>query len=330
MMLWALLSACVIGSSMAAPPWGLKLENNATVSGISAGGFMAVQYAVAFSRTVRGAGVFAGGPYFCAQGLLITAMTNCMSTAVLLNVNTLVSKTQSLASSGSIDPLSNVATQKYYLYSGTNDYTVTSAVVKSVQTMMQQLGTPATNFATQYSLNAGHGVPTVSYGVSCTATQSPYLNNCNYDGAGAVFQQLYGALNAKGTQNAANWKSLYTYDYVPSGWTDFGMSIGDTTHVYVPSSCQGGAACRLHFVFHGCNQCEEIVGSVFYQNAGYAEWAETNSIVLVFPQAISNPLDSNPLCCFDWWSYSSSNYMTKSGPQMETWKNIANYLGAQN
>ena len=35
-----------------------------TVSGISSGAFMAQQFAVAFSKTVTGTGVVAGGPYY--------------------------------------------------------------------------------------------------------------------------------------------------------------------------------------------------------------------------------------------------------------------------
>lgn len=40
------------------------------VLGISSGGFSAVQYHVAFSSEVSGAGIFAAGPFFCAQGTI--------------------------------------------------------------------------------------------------------------------------------------------------------------------------------------------------------------------------------------------------------------------
>jgi poly(3-hydroxybutyrate) depolymerase len=50
-----------------------------TVSGISSGGFMAVQLHVAHSSTVKGAGVLAGGPYYCAQGNLWAAFYRCTS-----------------------------------------------------------------------------------------------------------------------------------------------------------------------------------------------------------------------------------------------------------
>jgi poly(3-hydroxybutyrate) depolymerase len=39
-----------------------------TVSGISSGGYMAVQFQVAFSKLVKGAGILAAGPYDCAEG----------------------------------------------------------------------------------------------------------------------------------------------------------------------------------------------------------------------------------------------------------------------
>ena len=42
----------------------LVRKNSFTVSGISSGAYMAQQFAVAFSKTVSGTGVVAGGPYF--------------------------------------------------------------------------------------------------------------------------------------------------------------------------------------------------------------------------------------------------------------------------
>ena len=51
-----------------------------SVSGLSSGGYMAVQFEVAFSSSVKGAGVIAGGPYFCAQGDVIRATTVCSCT----------------------------------------------------------------------------------------------------------------------------------------------------------------------------------------------------------------------------------------------------------
>ena len=51
-----------------------------SVSGLSSGAFMAGQFHVAFSETVMGAGIVAGGPYGCAEGQLATALNRCMQT----------------------------------------------------------------------------------------------------------------------------------------------------------------------------------------------------------------------------------------------------------
>jgi hypothetical protein len=38
-----------------------------SISGISSGAFMAVQFATAWSSVIKGVGVVAGGPYWCAK-----------------------------------------------------------------------------------------------------------------------------------------------------------------------------------------------------------------------------------------------------------------------
>ena len=36
------------------------------ISGISSGAFFTVQFSIAYSRLIKGAVVFAGGPYYCS------------------------------------------------------------------------------------------------------------------------------------------------------------------------------------------------------------------------------------------------------------------------
>ena len=54
-----------------------------SVSGISSGGFMAHQFHVAHSEHIMGAGIVAGGPYYCARGSMLDAVTRCSSFAKL-------------------------------------------------------------------------------------------------------------------------------------------------------------------------------------------------------------------------------------------------------
>jgi hypothetical protein len=71
---WALIaSALPIAPGLAAdgaPPLGAYNADisESSVSGISSGAFMAVQFGVAWSSIIKGVGVIAGGPYYCAQG----------------------------------------------------------------------------------------------------------------------------------------------------------------------------------------------------------------------------------------------------------------------
>ncbi len=57
---------------------GVKIDKTEiSVSGISSGGFMAHQFHVAHSSHVMGVGVIAGGPYYCAKGSIVGAVTRC-------------------------------------------------------------------------------------------------------------------------------------------------------------------------------------------------------------------------------------------------------------
>lgn len=90
----AVLLVSVLSQNPAVPPLGAYNVNikNTSTSGISAGAFMAAQFHVAFSKTVIGAGIVAGGPYACALGSMTTAVTACMSSPVSINLNTLYRK----------------------------------------------------------------------------------------------------------------------------------------------------------------------------------------------------------------------------------------------
>jgi len=53
---------------------GLNIDKEAiSVSEISSGAFMAHQFHIAHSENIMGAGIMAGGPYYCAQGDVMRA-----------------------------------------------------------------------------------------------------------------------------------------------------------------------------------------------------------------------------------------------------------------
>ena len=82
-----------------------------TVSGLSSGGFMAVQLHVAYSATFKkGAGVVAGGPFYCAEGSVINATGRCMAQRPQASrLATLREHHQQLGRAAAlIDPVSNL------------------------------------------------------------------------------------------------------------------------------------------------------------------------------------------------------------------------------
>ena len=290
-----------------------------TVSGLSSGGFMAVQMHVAYSATFHtGAGIVAGGPYYCAQGSLATATGPCMAHDASIPVATLVSTTKSWAASGAIDPVANLASSKVYLYSGTQDETVVQAVMNDLKTYYASF-VPAANVVYKNTLGSGHAMITDDYGGSCAGTASPYVNDCNFDLAGAILQQLYGPLNPRAT-------GALSGDFVRFDQTAFvsGHGMASTGWLYVPAACSAGQTCRLHVAFHGCLQNAADVGVQFVRDTGYNRWADTNRIVVLYPQTSTSATNS----CWDWWGYDSANYAKKSGPQMAAVKAMVDRLAS--
>src|SRR5438552_493350 len=107
-----------------------------SVSGVSSGGYMAVQFHVAHSRLVKGAAVLAGGPYYCAQGSVWTASYNCLAPGPWTPVPDparLRALTESLAAAGAIDPSPNLAGARVWLFRGTQDTTVRRPVVEALE-----------------------------------------------------------------------------------------------------------------------------------------------------------------------------------------------------
>lgn len=56
----------------------------------------------------------------------------------------------------------------------------------------------------------------------------------------------------------------------------------------------------------------------------YNQWAESNSIIILYPQALATAL--NPKGCFDWWGYTGADYATKLGVQNLAVNGMVNWL----
>jgi len=295
--------------------------SNISVSGLSAGGFMANQLGYAFSSTFKGVGVFAGGPYMCAGHSNYTAcMYNATISAGMLST---MQADINNWSGTAIDDKANVANQKIFMFVGNSDTTVGPNPMNALQTQYMNNALPAANLVYVKRAATAHVFPTdfaSSGNNACSSTASPYIANCGYDGAKAALSQFYGTLNARNDAPAAA-------NYIEFDQTAFTTNPGmaATGWVYVPANCAAGASCKLHVALHGCQQGYATIGDKFIKNTGYTRWADTNSIVVLFPQARVDSTSrqtaasgslANPNGCFDWIGWYGTNFTQKAGTQV--------------
>ncbi|HVL35887.1 MAG TPA: PHB depolymerase family esterase [Burkholderiales bacterium] len=282
-----------------------------TVSGLSAGGYMAVQVHVALSAQVRGAGVLAGGPYYCAQGSLRTAYANCMrpgAFAPLPRTQELRAEAQARARGGAIDPLANLAGSRAWLFHGREDATVSREVVQRLAEFYRSLEVQVTEVG---ELAAGHAMPTLGAGNrNCGATRPPFINACGYDAAGELLAHLYGPLQAPRPKPAGR---LLRFDQAPFG--DRAIGLDSEGFVFVPPECER-ERCRVHVAFHGCRQGAGEIGERFVREAGYNRWAQANRLIVLYPQVRASWRPFNPRGCWDWWGYTGAAYHTREGAQI--------------
>jgi len=288
--------------------------NDTSTSGLSAGAFMAVQFHVAYSSMMTGVGVFAGGPFDCTEGSLTTALTTCMTALPSApDPSRAVTATTNFANAGAIDPTSNLAGQHVFLFGGADDTTVAPAVMDALESYYGTWTTSGTVTYEKRHPSTGHTMPTVDYGGDCDTTGDPWIGKCNYDGAGIALGEIYGTLQPKASTPGGQYVSIEQGAFVSDPASH---SLADTGYAYIPASCANGERCRVHVAFHGCKQyATGSVGDKYYKHAGYNEWADTNHIVVLYPQTIATT-GSNPNGCFDWWGYDSADYAKQSGPQM--------------
>ncbi|MES0335132.1 MAG: hypothetical protein SFH39_02065 [Candidatus Magnetobacterium sp. LHC-1] len=327
-----------------------------SLSGFSSGGHMAVQVHVTHSAIFNGIAVFSGAPYYhFSKDKLFGAMMKCfnqelnpsgflndvykMAVAGNFEIDKLIfnlteslnekidlpasiNETWKMATAGKINAPSHMANQNVYLYAAEYDTIVAPAFMDLVYKYYL-------NFVSNSNIkyiklkNAQHGMPTDNFGKPCNSQELPFINNCNYNGAGEALRHIYGRLNPP---------VAATGNFVPFNQAEFysGSYLCDTGYMYVPTACHkdGGTSCRLHVVFHGCMQNPEWVGDIFYKRAGFNEWAEANNIIVLYPQTKNGPV-INPAGCWDFFGYENPDFYNNQGPQIKAIKAMIDRIAAQ-
>jgi poly(3-hydroxybutyrate) depolymerase len=245
-------------------------------------------------------------------------------------------QTEIAARGGFIDAPAGLANARVWLFSGASDRTVDPAVVDAVREYYALLKVPPERIALVKDKPAGHAMVTGSAGGACAITAPPFINDCDYDAAGALLGHLLGPLAPAAEKESGR---IVRFDQRPfAGGNAHSISLADAGYAYVPRACEA-AQCRVHVAFHGCRQSVEAIGERFVREAGFNRWADTNRVVVLYPQTIARngwgvsdrrwSYVFNPRGCWDWWGYTDAHYHTKLGPQVRAVKAMVDRLGAR-
>jgi poly(3-hydroxybutyrate) depolymerase len=315
------------------PALGADLARS-SVSGISSGGFMAAQIATVYSNRFIGAGIIAAGPFYCAGSTgtteyLTNATSFCMtpvSAAVGPSGQEAYRLAERFAADGRIDPVASLKRQRIYIFSGANDKTVKTRVVNETAAFYRAAGLASNQVLYDRNPDAGHSIVTANPDdLPCDAEEPPYINNCGFYQSHVLLRHIYpGATAAPAT--AAPGGRLVRFDQ-----SEFlrgtRTSMDPVAWVYIPAACEQGK-CAVHVAFHGCQQGRTKLGDRFYSGTGYNEFADTNQLIVLYPQAHAASLPPNPRGCWDFWGYSDPNtFFTHDAPQMRAVMGMLDRLG---
>ncbi len=270
---------------------------------------MANQLHLAYSSLFGGVGQIAAGPWGCSRGDMATALGPCVKGGSLSAAES-TSMAGDLAGAGAIDPITNLADDRVWLFHGAADVHVAQEIVTAAADFYSRIA-PEADVALVLDTMAVHGLPTLNQGLPCDQFGTPWINACNYDLAGEVLSFLS---DADSVQSAP----------MPSG-TIFTINIDNADQafllaeafVYAPPRCTK-IQCGLHVVLHGCSQSSESIGQAFVQQSGFNRWADSLDLLVLYPQVRATaPLPLNPLGCWDWWGYTGTDFLSKNAPQVK-------------
>ncbi|WP_290793624.1 PHB depolymerase family esterase [Halomonas sp.] len=306
----------------------LALETTgASVIGVSSGGYMATQLAVAWPERFGGLAVLGAGPWSCAQGTLRRALGQCMTTRLgspdLDELEQRLADYRELERVGSAEALSGL---RAFVWHGGSDETVDPALGSALADQLAGwLTHPETQLRFVQSDNVGHGWPIGRGTTPLPATElgdchqggGTHLLGCDKDLAGEAMAWLHG--NSSDTDETSDADTLGG-DLLHFDQSDFAVKGFDSAgYLFVPEACDAGG-CGLTVALHGCAMGAEQIGDIFARHSGLNEWAAAHDRVVLYPQAETSM--GNPQGCWDWWGFAESTWQlnplhdTREGTQV--------------
>lgn len=308
------------------PRLGLE-KTDTSVIGVSSGGYMATQLAVAWPERFQGLAVLGAGPWSCAQGSLGRALGQCMTTRLgppqLDELEQRLADYRELERVGSAEDLAGL---RAFVWHGREDKTVAPSLGSALaEQLANWLADPETQLSFLQSDNIGHGWPIERETTPLTAEElgdcqqggATHMLACDKDIASEAMDWLHDTPPGTGTANKAN---KLAGDLLHFDQSDFAVKGLDAAgYLFVPAACDAGG-CGLTVALHGCAMGAEQIGDTFVHHSGLNEWAAAHDRVVLYPQAETSL--GNPQGCWDWWGFAESTWQlnplhdTREGTQI--------------
>ncbi|SDM94102.1 alpha/beta hydrolase-fold protein [Vreelandella arcis] len=307
-------------------------QQDTSVVGVSSGGYMATQLAVAFPEHFSGLGVLAAGPWGCSGGSLIRALNTCMTTESgepsLDRLDTRRRRYESAQQVGSQEALSRL---RVFLWHGADDEVVEPELGDLLAAQWERWLASPEQLRVIRREETGHGwpvrlnddPPSPQVLGDCQQGGGSYLLACDDDVAGQMLSFLYPERESQSEGQG----QLSTFDQSP-----FAVNgMGDTGFIYLPEGCEQGG-CPITLALHGCQMGQDAIGDAFARHSGLNDWAATHGQIIVYPQATSTL--KNPQGCWDWWGYAeralplTALHDTREGVQVEALMAMLEHLQA--
>lgn len=315
------------------PALGAAVDH-ASVVGLSSGGYMANQLAVAWPERFSGVGVLAAGPWGCAQGSLSLALNQCMMTRrgvpSLSVLDGRHDRYSALEQVGSSEALSQL---RVFVWHGEDDEVVEPELSALLAQQWEQWLASPDQLRVARSENTGHGWP---IRLPSTSTPGPqewgdcrqgggsYVLSCNEDLASEMLDWLYPQRESAAVSEQVSQERVEG-DEPRTGLMAFDQSefavkgLADTGYVFIPEGCEEGN-CPVTIALHGCQMTQEAIGDTFVRHTGLNDWAASHQQIVLYPQAENSM--ANPQGCWDWWGFAESTWQlsplhdTREGTQI--------------
>lgn len=284
-------------------------RDDASVIGVSSGGYMASQMAVAWPARFAGLGVIAAGPWACARGSLGRALGQCMfTTKGPVDLDAIDARRQSYLERELVGTPEQLATLRAYTWHGGADKVVAPSIGQSLaQQLSAWLADPEQQLRVVVDAEAAHGWPIGSETpdddhnidiADCAEGGGTHLLDCERQVAQEALDWIHGPAPDGNGEHAGRLVRFDQGDFDARGLADVG-------YLFIPDACESGG-CPVSVALHGCDMGAEEGDESFVRRSGLNPRAAAEGRLVLYPQAEASM--ANPRGCWDWWGFSESSW----------------------